>query len=161
MSADRSPRERAHALLTSAGAENCWLWDGSINKNGYGQTSRRSKGRKFGVWAHRLVWEALVGPIPAGMELDHLCRKTSCVRPGHLEVVTAKENVLRGVGLSAQNARKNLCKRGHPFDSEWRDKRTGRTHRCCRKCNAEKARISYHRNKKSRALSALARKEGE
>lgn len=87
----------------------CWTWRGSLDPAGYGQTSRRSQILK----AHRRAWEALVGPIPDGLHLDHLCRNRACVRPAHLEPVTCRENVLRGIGPSARNARKTRCASGH------------------------------------------------
>ena len=90
----------------------CWVWKGAPIKNGYGQYRR--KGTRS-CYVHRLVYEALVGPIPEGKFLDHLCRNRLCVNPGHLEIVTNRENVLRGVGPTAVNAQKTHCKRGHPL----------------------------------------------
>lgn len=72
--------------------------------------------------AHRAVYEHLRGPIPVGLELDHLCRNTRCVNPAHLEPVTHRENALRGVGVSAINAAKTHCKYGHDLtnpDNYW------------------------------------------
>ena len=89
----------------------CWTWRRSLDPEGYGQTNRRSQHVK----AHRRAWEALVGPIPDGIHLDHLCRNRACVRPAHLDPVTCRENVLRGIGPSARNARKTHCASGHPF----------------------------------------------
>lgn len=63
--------------------------------------------------AHRLAWELYRGPIPAGLVLDHLCRRPACFNPDHLEAVPNKVNVLRGVGACAQNARKETCSKGH------------------------------------------------
>lgn len=71
--------------------EGCWLWCGTMF-GGYGQYSHEGKTRK----AHRRSYEALVGPIPEGLALDHLCRNPSCVNPAHLEPVTWRENVYRG-----------------------------------------------------------------
>ena len=71
-------------------------------------------GRKL-VLAHRFAYELLRGPIPEGMTIDHLCRTRSCVNPEHFEVVTRGENVLRGVGPPAMNARKTHCAKGHPL----------------------------------------------
>lgn len=93
----------------------CWIWQLYKDPNGYG---RSSKGDSRGVLAHRLVYEEQRGAIPAGLDLDHLCRVTSCVNPSHLEAVTHKVNMLRGVNPPAQNALKTHCKRGHPFDAE-------------------------------------------
>jgi hypothetical protein len=73
----------------------CWLWTGYLttkHPNGYG----RFKIGEKGTLAHRLTWETLAGPIPAGMEIDHLCRVRRCCNPAHLEPVTHQENVLRG-----------------------------------------------------------------
>lgn len=70
---------------------NCWEWIGAISTNGYGKTTISNRT----VSAHRAVYVLLVGPIPEGMQLDHLCRVRHCVNPNHLEPVTAKENVRR------------------------------------------------------------------
>lgn len=69
----------------------CWLWTGSTNRGGYGNFSHLGE-----VSAHRSAFHALVGPIPAGMHLDHLCRVRSCCNPAHLEPVTNRENARRG-----------------------------------------------------------------
>jgi len=104
----------------------CWLWLGSVTYKDYGKLMVNRKNRP----AHRLVYEQLVGPIPEGLTIDHLCRVRSCVNPDHMEPVTAAENVLRGVGPTAENKRKTLCKHGHPLtkshrrDSDWRYCRT-------------------------------------
>lgn len=91
--------------------DSCWVWDGAIQGAGYG-TAWDKRIRKIKL-AHRLVYELLVGPIPDGLTLDHLCRNRACVNPEHLEPVSMKENVLRGISPSAQKARQVLCIRGH------------------------------------------------
>ena len=73
-------------------SDECWEWDGSRTNLGYGRID--IDGRTF--LAHRLVYERRVGPIPAGLQLDHLCRNPGCVNPAHLEPVTSRENRLRG-----------------------------------------------------------------
>lgn len=70
----------------------CWLWAGALSK-GYGHFAL-TKGDVRN--AHRLAYEELVGPIPAGLHLDHLCRNRACVNPDHLEPVTNRENTVRG-----------------------------------------------------------------
>lgn len=89
---------------------NCWIWLGSKTAAGYGQiiVSGRRRGPK--AYVHRLMFEMFKGPIPDGMEVDHLCRNTSCVRPKHLEAVTHRENMLRAPdAASAVHARLEAC----------------------------------------------------
>lgn len=94
-------------------ATGCWLWTGYVvRRNGYGRVSSGSKP----TTVHRLVYRLLVGPIEN--QLDHLCRVRHCCNPAHLEDVTNKENVLRGDGPTAVNARKTHCKRGHELTPE-------------------------------------------
>lgn len=68
--------------------------------------------------AHRAAYELLIAPIPNDKVIDHLCRNPSCVNPDHLEVVTQRENILRGIGPSAIHARKTHCPRGHPYSGD-------------------------------------------
>ena len=89
----------------------CWLWKGAISADGYGNIMTGHRGKC--LRAHRVAYELLVGPIPSGLTLDHLCRNRACVNPRHLEAVTNKENILRGEASAAVNARKESCKRGH------------------------------------------------
>jgi len=95
----------------------CWTWTGYTSGFGYGRVKLRS-GAQRTANAHRVFYECLVGPIPDGLQLDHLCRVRNCVNPDHLEPVTQRENVLRGVGLSAVNARKTHCSQGHPLSGD-------------------------------------------
>lgn len=92
----------------------CWNRTGTLNTSGYGVFFVDGKNRQ----AHRWVYESFVGPIPDGFEPDHLCRNRSCVNTAHLEVVTKAENILRGDGLPARNARKTHCDHGHEFTAE-------------------------------------------
>lgn len=92
----------------------CWEWLGAKDNNGYG-VIRIMGERRF---AHRISHEIHKGLIPDGFHIDHLCRNTSCANPDHLEAVTPKENVLRGVGVAAINAKKTLCVRGHELAGE-------------------------------------------
>lgn len=94
--------------------DGCWLWTAAKNRAGYGKL--RFDG-KVGL-AHRYAYELLVGPIPKGLTLDLLCRVRACVNRAPLEVVTSRENILRGASFSAIHARKTHCVHGHPFDEE-------------------------------------------
>lgn len=116
----------------------CLNWLGSRKRSGHGLF--RIGGRN--VYAHRWAWEEWNDPIPEGLVIDHLCRNPSCVNPDHLEVVTQRENVLRGMAPAAHNARKRTCDRGHEFV-----KRDGR--RRCPRCDREAKR----RYKRQRVLT--------
>jgi len=95
----------------------CWLWTASTNKNGYGQFRFGSQvdGTRTMVLAHRWAYEHLVGPIPEGLQLDHLCRAPWCVNPEHLEPVTNRENTVRGLearGATAQHGSTSMYSYG-------------------------------------------------
>ena len=103
--------------------DTCWLWTGSTQRKGYGRCSR---------WlAHRLVYVLLRGPIPDGLQVDHLCRVRNCVNPDHMELVSSRENTFRGISPAARNARKTTCPEGHPYDAVWGPNRR------CRACGRE------------------------
>ena len=109
----RSAEERFWEKVdTSAGPLGCWPWTASGSRDGYGQFSADGRG----VRAHRFAYELLVGPIPEGLQLDHLCRNPGCVNPAHLEPVTGWENTMRGNTPAAINAAKAYCAKGHPLD---------------------------------------------
>lgn len=71
--------------------QTCWLWTARLDKDGYGQFQRNGDAQR----AHRIAYEWEHGPVPAGLQLDHLCRVKNCVRPDHLELVTVQENIRR------------------------------------------------------------------
>ena len=110
--------------------DSCWEWVGRKTKQGYGRIAVGSSDKTV----HRFLYERWVGEIPVGLVLDHLCRNTACVRPDHLEPVTNRENIIRGVGASAINLAKTHCKRGHPFSLENTYVRPGTMGRACRIC---------------------------
>src|SRR5690348_8963192 len=89
----------------------CILWSSTLTHDGYGRFYTEGKI----VMAHRFAYEALVGPIPEGLQMDHLCRVRSCVNPRHLEPVTARENALRGIGPAVKFGKRTHCGRGHPY----------------------------------------------
>lgn len=113
----------------------CWLWTAGVTTTGYGAFTPQ---RHVQVKAHRWSYEAVNGPIPDGLVLDHLCRNTLCVNPSHLEPVTNEENVLRGFSPHAVNARRSRCAEGHEF--EYRTRVDGTLRRWCRECHNEKRR---------------------
>jgi len=97
----------------------CWIWLGKPSTDGYGTMvlNRCWTGDNTNRVASRVAYELFVGEIERDLQIDHLCRNRICVNPKHLEVVTCRENVLRGNGPPALNSRKTHCKRGHPFTS--------------------------------------------
>ena len=113
----------------------CWEWTATRWK-GYGLFWTKATGR---VRAHRLAYQSLVEPIPDGLQVDHLCRNRACVRPAHMEIVTNRENVLRGIGVCAQEARQTHCIHGHPYDL-LNTYITPSGKRQCRACDAERRR---------------------
>lgn len=120
----------------------CWMWTAAKDSYGYG---RFSVSRKRTL-PHRFVYIALRDNIPDGLQIDHLCRNRACCNPGHLEVVTSRENTLRGESLQAQNKRKTHCHKGHEFSHE-NTKIRAHGARDCRVCNRERDRIRRIRRK--------------
>jgi len=127
--------------------DDCWVWQGTKNSDGYGRIL--VNGRRIGV--HRVVFELLRHRIPLGLVTDHKCLNPACVNPAHLEIVTNKENVLRGTGLAAINARKTHCSQGHTLSGPEADVYiTSEGFRACRACQR------FHRTvaRKNRRLHA-------
>jgi len=121
--------ERLWGRIDKTGEGGCWLWTRACNAAGYGAVGRDKKV----LLVHRVVYELLVGPIPEGLHLDHLCRVRSCCNPQHLEPVTNRENWLRGQHHVAVMLRENKCQRGHEMTPEntYIKKSGGRL---CREC---------------------------
>ena len=118
----------------------CWIWMGCKNDRGYGQICDNSGGTFRMVYAHRFVYELVIRSIPKGLTIDHLCRNRSCVRPDHLEIVTIKENTLRGNGPSGRESRQTHCLHGHPFIPENTYFRRDRWGRQCKTCVRSRSR---------------------
>lgn len=122
------------------GESACWGWTDALSKAGYPYFSYG--GRKGNtVPAHRLLYELVIGPIPDGMDLDHLCRNRWCVRPVHQEPVNRSRNLLRGNTIAARNAKATHCPKRHPYDifNTGFQKNSARYCRTCR--NEHKRRV--------------------
>ncbi len=115
--ADELRRRFAAKVHVVRGAEGCWFWTGTRKSTGYGQFWNGHRT----VQAHRWSWEQRNGPIPEGLEIDHLCKQRDCVNPRHLEVVTRGENVRRsssGAATAAVHAARTHCREGHELTPE-------------------------------------------
>lgn len=114
----KKPRDLRERLMEKVvvSDDGCWEWTGQTNGRGYGVIwTMRHQNKEY---VHRLSYEFVHGPIPAGLEIDHLCRNRGCVNPAHLEAVTRRVNQLRGYSVSGRNARKTHCPKGHEFTPE-------------------------------------------
>lgn len=139
--------ERAMAKVDKA-ESGCWEWTGA-KVNGYGRISVGGREGNARV-AHRVIYELTVGPVPAGMDLDHLCINPGCVNPDHLEPVSHAENMRRGpTNVAARNAAKTRCPQGHPYDEENTGYRKNGD-RICRTCDNARSRAYYYKRKSGR-----------
>lgn len=138
-------------------SDGCWQWLGNINGGGYG--TFMADGTEYRV--HRFAYMALVGPIPEGLVLDHLCRNRPCVNPAHLEPVTSAENTLRGLSPIAKNAQKSHCIHGHLLAGDNLILRTGRgdVRRQCRACDIAQKRRYNAKKRAARSLEGAGRLE--
>lgn len=124
----------------------CWLWLGGVAGSKAPYPAMRRAGRHY---VHRFVYEFLVGSIPSGLTIDHLCRQTTCVNPAHLEPVTPTENNRRGQSATMRASLANTCIKGHLL--------TTQTHgsRVCLTCKRERRHRYYWRDPKAAAAKAL------
>src|SRR3990167_2474999 len=116
----------------------CWGWLGYVAKNGYVRFFCHGSL----LLGHRLSYEIANGRIPDGLEIDHLCRNRSCVNPSHLEPVTRRENVHRGI-----NVTRTHCRRGHPIES-WNSRPSLNGGRGCLICSVERNKSSEYKHKR-------------
>lgn len=127
----------------------CWIWTAAKVSKGYGNFTL-ADGSSEG--AHRWAYKALVGPIPEGLTLDHLCRVRSCVNPAHLEPCPAVENYQRGDTGGLHHRLKTHCPKGHPYsgDNLYGYMRDGSPRRGCKTCRYEATRKRQESLKKPR-----------
>lgn len=139
----RPAEERFWEKVKRWDPDECWDWTAGHSPEGYG---RFNATWRVPGYAHRFAYELLIGPIPDGYQIDHLCRNRGCVNPKHMEPVTQRMNLLRGTSPSAHNARVTACIHGHPFDeaNTYYPKRGGRFCRACarRRQRERKARLA-------------------
>lgn len=139
------PVERLWSKITKGAKGECWTWGACHYPQGYGMFYWDGRLQRV----HRIVYELVVGPIPAGLVIDHLCRNRGCCNPDHLEPVTNRENMLRGVGASAMNARKTHCPSGHAYDDHNTLRRPDGS-RYCRECSRLRASRNYYKSRRNR-----------
>lgn len=140
---DRTP-ERFWAKVNGGDYTTCWTWTAYLDSNGYGRFNVGGRaGRMDG--AHRVAYRMLVGDVPDGCELDHLCRNRACVNPWHLDPVPHRINTLRGIAGAVNAARQRAvthCPRGHEYSPENTARRKTGARRC-KACGRDATRTRY------------------
>lgn len=138
-------RLAAHINVTTGPLDSpCWISTyAPVNTDGH---TRIYDGRRQRL-CHVVTYEAVHGPVPDGLELDHLCRVPACCNPEHLEAVTHRENFLRGNAPNAITFRTNICQRGHSMDDAY----VNADGRRCRTCVKASVAAWYIANRKGRA----------
>lgn len=130
---EREPDLDRFERLTEPMPTGCLVWQGKRDKQGYGRMYAYGTNSYL---AHRFAYEQFIGPIPEGMQVDHLCRNQSCVNPEHLEAVTPLVNTHRSILARGLTIPVSHCVRGHAFD-EANTRYNKRGDRACRACDRE------------------------
>lgn len=133
-----SQAERFFGHVMPITESGCWIWMGSTSPKGYGKFNIPDRT----TMVHRLSYEHFKGSIPQGVSIDHVCRVRCCVNPDHLHLCSNQENVLSGYGVTAVNARKTHCPKGHAYTKENTRYYEGRN---CRECHRIKRRAERSR----------------
>jgi hypothetical protein len=139
----RSALDRLFDRIAFEPNSGCWLWEGCLSAGTYGSMLFDGRMQK----THRVAYQLFVGPVPEGMDLDHLCRTRICCNPDHLEPVTRAEN-LRRSPLMDRNSMRTHCIRGHEFTPENTMTRPNGW-RTCRECMRNHIRAWRARNAKA------------
>jgi len=127
----------------------CWVWLGKDGGTGYGRFWIKGH---FTKRASRISYELFVRRIPKGLTIDHLCRNRICVNPKHLEAVTSRENILRGIGPSARNSKVTHCPQGHPYKGR-NVMINKKRQRICRICSYKLSREFKARKRKAHRIA--------
>lgn len=161
---DASIRGRIEASLarnTAILPSGCIVWTRRLKRGGYGAMCLWYRGKRTAFLVHRAAWVLKHGTVaPLGNPLDHLCRNTACCNPDHLEPVSQRENVLRGIGRTAVNSKKTHCPQGHEYTPE-------NTYTCknnsryCKECQRVRDRLRWRRRAMLRQYDAAREGKGE
>lgn len=139
------PAEERFWSKVEVARNGCWLWVAGHSPEGYGVFQPSPKKRAY---AHRWAYEFLVGPIPAGLQIDHLCRTRDCLNPDHLEPVTSAVNTHRG----ATQIHRTVCPAGHPYDDVNTYRHNGRRYcYACRRARGTTVRQLIRQQRKATA----------